>query len=124
MTTLAFLQSFGAGVLGILFHIFVIKLPSLKKRSQAANLSFTFKEYIQEDWLALAASFIALFIALMVIDEVVKYKPIIADFLKWIFVFIGYTGSSTLVALLSKTDTVINKVVDIKTDVADGKLPG
>lgn len=122
MKTLAFVQCFGAGVLGILFHIFVVKLPSLKKRAKAANLEFTLKDYLQDDWIALGASLLALFIALMCIDEVVKYKPIVADFVKWLFVFVGYTGSSTLQALLSKTDTAINAVVDKKTDVADGKI--
>jgi hypothetical protein len=110
------------GMLGLLFHVFVIKLPALKKRSAVANIHFSFGNYLQDDWIALSASVIALIIALMGIDELIKYKPIVGEFVKWLFVFVGYTGSSTLQALLSKTDTAINKIVDRKTDVADGKI--
>jgi hypothetical protein len=122
MTTLQYFSCAGAGVLGIMFHIFVVKLPALKKRSAAANIQFSIKGYFQDDWIALGSSVIALFTVLFVIDEVVKYKPIVADFIKWLFVFVGYTGSSTLQALLSRTDTTINKVVDVKTNIADGVI--
>jgi hypothetical protein len=114
-------QLFIIGLVGILFHVFVIKLPSVKEASRVANKSFSVKEYLSDDWIALCGSIVTLVACILFVDEILKWKPAIIDYIKFLFFFIGYTGSSVLLAVLSQATKKINKVVDIKTDKADGK---
>lgn len=111
-----------AGLLGQAIHLFAVKLPGLKARATAANMPFSIKTALADDWLGIAASFFTILVALICLDELVKFKPAVVEYLKFAFVFIGYTGSSILLAVLSKADKTINTVVDVKTDIADNKI--
>ncbi len=110
-----------AGVLGILFHIFVIKIPGLRTRSKVANEKFSFKAYLADDYPGIIASFLTLGIAILALDELIGYRPSLLKFIKYFYFFVGYTGSSILLAVLSKTSKAINAIVDVKTDLADNK---
>lgn len=116
-----YLQCFVAGLLGILFHVFVVKLPSVKARAKAANVEFSIKSYFQDDWVALGAALITVLIAVFALDELLGYRPNVLKYIKYLFFFVGFTGSSLLIALLGKTTKAINDIVDVKTDIADGK---
>lgn len=109
------------GVLGILFHIFVVKIPSLRRRSAVANEKFSLKGYFIDDYPAIIASFITVAVCILTLDELIGYRPSLLKYVKYFFFFVGYTGSSILLAVLSKTSKAINSVVDIKTDIADNK---
>lgn len=122
MTLQLYATCFVIGLLGIAFHVFVIKLPSVKERSRVANKSFSVKEYFKDDWIALASSLVTLCALILAMDEILRYKPAIIDYVKALFFFVGYTGSSILQAALSQADKKINSLVDRKTDVADGKV--
>jgi hypothetical protein len=119
ITNVLYLQCFIAGILGILFHVFAIKLPATQSRAKAANIPFSLKDYLSEDWIALGASVLTVLIAVFALDEVIGYKPAILKYVKYFFVFIGFTGSSILIAVLGKAGKAINNIVDIKTDIAD-----
>ncbi len=121
MTAQLYLQCFIIGLVGILFHVFVIKLPSVKERSRVANKPFSIQSYLADDWVALGASLITLIACLLFIDEVLKWRPNIINYIKFGFLFVGYTGSSILLSVLSQADKKINSIVDKKTDIADGK---
>lgn len=123
MTFNTYLLCFLAGVLGILFHIFAIKLPAVKERARVANMPFSYSAYFQDDLAAVLASLLTVVILLVVLDELVAFKPSVLPYLKFAFVFVGFTGSSILIAVLGKAQDKINQVVDVKTDVADGKKP-
>lgn len=110
-----------AGLLGILFHLFAIKIPSMKKRAKVANEKFDLRSYLQDDLAAIISSFLTVLITLVILDEAVKLKPAIQPYLKFGFVFVGYTGSSILVSVLGTAQKKIDKVVNEKTDIADGK---
>ena len=112
---------FVAGLLGIIFHIVAIKIPSMKKRAKVANEPFDFRTYLKDDATAIAASVVTVLIVLVALDEVLNFKPSIQPYLKASFVFIGYTGSSILIAALGTAQSKIDKIVDRKTDKADGK---
>ena len=116
-----YFQTLAAGILGIAFHIFAVKLPSVKARSQAANLQFSIRSYFKDDWIAIGASVITLLLAILTLDEILGYKPALLRYIKYFFFFIGFTGSSILIAILGKTNKAINAVVDIKTNIADQK---
>ena len=111
-----------AGTLGILFHVFVMKLPAIKKRAEAANTTLSLKDYLKTDWLSLASSFLTLIICVYIIDEITKFRPSILEWIKFFFLFIGYTGSSILQSALGRADKEIRNIVDVKTNIADNKI--
>jgi len=106
-------------IFGVLFHVFVMKLPALKRRAKAANVPFNVNDYFRDDWIALAASLITGAIGIFVFDELTGAYPSVVKYAKFFFVFVGYTGSSLLQGILSKTEAKIQAVVDLKTDKAD-----
>lgn len=110
-----------AGFIGILFHVFAIKLPALKERAEKANLTFVPAEYFKKDWIALGASVIVVIAVIFVFPEIVKKYPSLNDFAKIFMISIGFNGSSLAQSWLGKTGKWINSVVDVKTNIADNK---
>lgn len=121
MTTETYLWCFLAGLLGIAFYIFAIKIPAIKERAKVANTSFTYSGYLKNDLNAILASLLTVIILLVVLDELVAIKPAVVPFLKISFVTVGYMGSSVMVAVLGKAQKKLNEIIDVKTDKADGK---
>lgn len=119
ITSTHYILCFCAGILGISFHIFAIKLPSLQRRAKVANTKFSLKDYFADDWVSLGASIITVLIAILALDELLGYRPNLLGYIKYFFFFVGFTGSSILVSLLGKTDKAINAIIDTKTDIAD-----
>lgn len=112
-----------AGTLGVFFHIFVIKIPSLRDKSKRANHPFTFKDYLADDWHSIAGSFISIGILIIGLKEVLALKPEFANYITWIFVFVGFTGSSLIQSIFSIANKKIMQVIDVKTNIADGIEP-
>ncbi|MFB6456475.1 hypothetical protein ACE38W_14475 [Chitinophaga sp. Hz27] len=119
MTPTLFFQCFGIGILGMLLHL-LVKARSLKARSIAANKPWSFTRFILDDSLGLAISLVCLLLCVIGFDEIIKAKPVVADFAKWFFAFVGYTGSSVLLSLFSKSEKQILDTIDKKTNIADG----
>jgi len=115
------IECFIAGLLGILFHVFVIKLPAIKKRAEAANTTLSLSEYLKSDWLALSGSLLTVIICVFILDEITKFRPSILEWIKFFFIFLGYTGSSILQSALGRADKEIRNIIDVKTNIADGK---
>lgn len=111
METKIYLECFLAGLLGILFHVVAVKLPKLKKRFKSAKMEFSLQEYIKGDALALVSSLVTVFIVVFLLDELAGLKPAILDYVKFLFVFVGYSGSSILIGLLGKADNYFNKTI-------------
>lgn len=112
-------QYFLCGSLGVLFQIFALKVPKLKTISEKANHPFKFKDYLKDDWPAIIASFVTVGIFIFCIDEILGLKPELEKFVKWLFVFVGFTGSSIAQALFSVTNRKIMAIIDVKTNIAD-----
>lgn len=116
-----FSNYFIMGMLGVLFQIFVIKYPKLVQQGKVANHPFTFKEYLKNDWYAILGSIISVLIAIWTLDEWLPLNPLFTKYVKWLFIFVGFTGSSIIQAVLSLTNKKIMDVINVKTDIADGK---
>lgn len=114
-----FLDCLIGGFIGILCHVFLLKLPALKKRAEKANTAFSVKQYFKNDWITLVGSLLTVVVVIFVLDELIAFKPSIEKWLKFSFVFIGYTGSSILQGIFSKTEDKIQRIVDEKTNKAD-----
>lgn len=109
------------GLLGVLFHIFAVKAPQAQKRAEAANVPFKLIDYLKSDSLAITASIITVVIMVFLLDEIIGYNPSFIRYVKFGFVFVGYTGSSLLITLLGKFDKGITVIIDKKTNIADAK---
>lgn len=117
------LNYFLSGTLGVLFQICVVKIPKLRASSLNANRPFSFKQYISDDWPAILGSFLAVAILCFCLDELLDIKPELAKVVKWLFVFVGFTGSSIIQAVLSVTNKKIMQMIDVKTNISDSVVP-
>lgn len=113
---------FLGGSIGVALQI-LFKIQSLKSRSKLANHSFSLKEYFNDDWVTILTSFVCIGAAVYVIDEFIKKTPELVDYIKWFFIFVGYSGSSVIQSVLSVTSKKINSIIDIKSNIADGIKP-
>lgn len=114
---------FIAGIIGILLNIFAVKIPKLKSLGKAANHPFSFKEYFADDWSAIVASVITVLAIIFCWKEIVGIKPQVENYAMIVFIFIGFTGSSIALALMSVASKKLTSVIDIKSNVADGIVP-
>jgi hypothetical protein len=118
MNTKMYLICFFISVLGMLFSI-ALKAGSMQKKARVANAKFSVAQFVADDWLSSIASFIFIIICLFLIDTFLKWKPAVTDYVKPIFVFIGYFGGDLGSRLFSVTNKRLNDVIDYKTDIAD-----
>ena len=119
MTLSTYLLCFVSGLLGICFHIFAIKIPAVKTRATVANVSFSWTDYLKDDLAAILASVITVIAALVLLDEIIAFKPGVEPFIKAGFFFLGFTGSSVLISILGQAQSKLNAIIDIKTNIAD-----
>lgn len=120
MTPLLFIECFVMGLSGQLMHLFV-KFRGLRKRAKAANTTITFPQFVKEDVINIAICITGLVMVFLGLDEIAKYKPEIMNVVKWFFGLIGFTGSSIVLAFFSSSEKLLLKVIDKKTNIADGK---
>lgn len=116
----ALIQYFIVGTFGVVLQI-CFKIIRLKQASKNANHAFSFKEYITDDWPAVLASFATLGILCFCLDEALAIRPELAKIVKYLFAFVGFTGSNIAQSLFSLTSKKISAIIDIKTDAYDGK---
>jgi hypothetical protein len=109
-----YLACFGVALVGMLLQI-VLKLKSLQDKATAANVEFNARIYFRKDWLSTIASLLTIILFLLFIDNILKWKPAVVDFLKIFFGFVGYTGSDIASRLFSVVNKQINNVIDLKT---------
>lgn len=110
----------GLGFLGVICHS-LIKAKDLQTDAKAANIIFTFKDYLRADWFGYIASFIAVIVWVFVFSEVSSKYPKIEDYIRLTFFGIGLTGSYLIQKVFSKGKKIIRNVVDEKTNIADNK---
>lgn len=122
MTTQTYIECAVAGVLGAAFHLFAIKVPAAQSRAKSANISITLGKIINTELTGIITNLLAIAILLLIAGEGLNFKPELQTWIVTIFAFCGFTGSTLLLALFGKINGQINKVVDIKTDMADNKI--
>lgn len=114
------LQCAIAGICGVLYHT-IIKAQSVKKRFKAANQEFVISKFLRDEALAIASSVITVVLCLVVIDELFRISPRVADYIKALFAFMGYTGASIIQHVFGKSEKYILNIIDKKTNIADNK---
>lgn len=119
MTQSLYLQCVAMYILGQALHLFVIKIPSVKKRDRAANLEFSFKEYWKQEWNIIIGNQVLGAVVIIGLDQLVAWKPFILDYVKWFFVAVGAVGSTVIMSKFSTYEKKVLNIVDVKTNVAD-----
>lgn len=109
---------FTIALLGMFFSL-CLKGASMQKKAKIANAKFSVGQFIADDWISTLASFIFIIICLFMIDSLLKWKSAVVDYIKPIFVFIGYFGGDLGSRLFSVTNKRLNQVIDYKTTAGD-----
>lgn len=123
MTITTYLLCFAAAFLGMVFHVTAVKIPGVKKSAAVANMQFTYSGFFQDELAAILANVCVILIWVVILDELIKYKPDILPYIIGISVLIGFSGSSLLLAVLGKAQAKINSIVNVKTDISDQVEP-
>jgi len=108
-------------ILGQALQLFWVKIPALKKRCTVANVEFAISAWWKEDWNIVIGNMIFGAILIFALNEVVQWKPIVLDYVKWFFAFMGAFGSSVAMTKWGNFEKMLNTIVDKKTNIADGK---
>lgn len=104
-----------AALIGQLIHIFVVKIPSLQTRFRKAKVPFSVKEFFKAEWVTMVGNLFAIIGLLWTLDETLNIRPEILVAIKWLFLFVGFTGSSIVLSVFSKTGKYLNNIIDLKT---------
>lgn len=107
-------------ILGQAVQLFIVKIPSVRERCRAANKDFSFAEYWKSDWNLVIG--MGLFGGMLVVglQEIIGMKPEVLNYVRWFFGGVGFSGQSFILSRWSKFEKVLNAVVDVKTNIADG----
>lgn len=114
MNTQLYIQCFLISLLGMAFSI-IMQIRALMRKSRAAKEEFSVWTYFKQDWLSGVASIFFIAIVLVVISEVLKWKPWVIDYIKIVFVLVGYLGADLGYKLFSATSKKITKIIADKT---------
>lgn len=110
------------GICGVLFQC-MMHLHGLLKDAQVANLNFSWKkDYVVKDSPSIIMAFLSVMIWYFIFGEVVKRYPNIEGFKRTSFVLMGGVGSWLVQYAFGTAKDRIRKIVDRKTDVADGRI--
>jgi hypothetical protein len=123
MTTSLYWQCVLGYMLGMLFHLFAVKIPSARRSSLAANKAFHVKEYLLYDWPAIVSNILAGAIGVYLVDDLIKWKPSALNTLRVLMACFGFVGSSLLIALFGAYSKYVLRVIDVKTNISDSVIP-
>jgi len=117
-----YLVFFGCILLGQTFHL-VIKANSLKKKNILLGKPFKIvDDFLRVDSLEIVGALLAGIICMVAYSELVGFYPKLGMAQKLLFILIGYTGSSLVLAWLSKADKAANKAIKENTTLVDDIL--
>ena len=111
--TLAIISLLGMGLQMLL------KARSIQEKARKANVVFSFKEYLFDDRISHGVSLITIALFMFFITEAINFNPIVADYLKLGFGFIGYSSADIASRIFSVVNKRVNNAIDYKTTQAD-----
>ena len=118
MTLALYAQCFFVALFGMILQA-LLKVKSIQDKANKANVQFSAKEYILEDWVSHCASLVTVIMVMFFIDELALFSEYVMQYVKFGFAFVGYTGSDIMSRLFSVVNRRINKAIDFKTTIAD-----
>lgn len=106
-------------ILGQAFHLFLVKIPAVKKRCKAANKTYYFREWWGEDWNVIIGTQVIGAMVILGLKEIVTWKPGVIEYVRWFFAAIGAFGSTIAMAKASQYEANLTRLMDVKSNVAD-----
>lgn len=113
-----YLQCILIAVLGAALKTW-IKFASMRSKALQANVKFDWLENARLDWPAWVSTLIAIAICTFFIDEALDYNDKIIYYVKPFFATLGYMGADLLIYFFGAANKYINRIIDIKTTIAD-----
>ena len=113
-----YIKCFVVAFIGMILQA-LLKIKSIQDKARKANVKFSAKEYLIEDWVSHLASLATIVMFLFFIDEFTNFNAKVAEYLKIGFAFVGYTGSDIASRLFSVVNRRINDAIDYKTTISD-----
>lgn len=108
------------GLLGMLFHI-LAKMQTLKNDFKVANQEFVYSKFFKEELIGILSSVVFIVIMAIVLPEILTFKPVVESYVRILFIMGGALGSWAFGYFLGKSKKYIRNVIDVKTNIADGK---
>lgn len=109
------------GLLGVVFQS-MLKVRGLLKDAQVANITWSWKkDYLIKDAPSIILALLSVLIWYYTYGEVGRKYPGLIDFKRISFVVMGGVGSFAIQYVFGTAKDRIRKIVDKKTDIADGK---
>lgn len=108
-------------LLGQVVHLLSVTIPSLKSKSSANNHTFDLSSWWKEDWNIIVATNALGIMAMVGLDELLNWKPDVAEYIRWGFALLGFCGSA-ITMRLSKYEKKIMAFLDIKANIADASV--
>lgn len=110
------------GIMGVVFQS-MLKIRGLLKDAQVANVNWDWKkDYLKKDAPSIILAFLSVGIWYYIFGEISNRYPAIVDLKRVSFVLMGGVGSYLIQMAFGTAKDRIRKIVDRKTDVADGKI--
>lgn len=119
MTTSLYIQCIAMFILGQGIDLFLIKIPELRNLYRKANEGFSWKKYWEGDWNVIVGTFLVGIMFVIGTDQILKLKPAILDYIKWLFAGLGGFGSTIIVSKWSSCKKYIMNIIDTKTNELD-----
>lgn len=118
MTTALYFQCFAVAFFGMVLQA-LLKIRSIQDKARKANVTFSAKEYLVDDWVSHCASLTTVVLVMFFVDELAHFSEYVMDYVKFGFAFVGYTGSDVMSRIFSVVNKRINNAIDYKTTQAD-----
>jgi hypothetical protein len=106
-------------ILGQAVDLFLLTIPELKALYKKANEQFSLKEYWKHDWNKIVGIQCLGAMIILGLDQIIHFKPQIADWSKWFFGVAGIV-SSTFASRYGSYKKKVISIIDRKTNIADG----
>jgi hypothetical protein len=111
-------------ILGQAAHLFLVKIPAIKKRCIATNKTFYFKEWLSQDWNVIVGTQVIGALFLLGLKEFITWRPGAIEYVRWFFAGIGAFGSTIAMAKASQYEKLVIGLIDIKANVSDAVTGG
>jgi hypothetical protein len=111
-------------ILGQAAHLFLIKIPAIKNRSNAVGKPFKWKEWWNCDFNIIIGTQVIGALVLLGLKEIITWKPGVIEYVRWFFAGLGAFGSTIAMAKGSQFEKSLVNLIDIKSNVSDAVTGG
>lgn len=106
------------GFAGVLVHC-LKNFDSLKKDAKAIKVEYSFRDYLNADWLSISLSVIAVLVWPFLFEEVANKYAYLESWVNTSFAVVGLLGSYGIQAFLGRGRTVIRSVANEKAEALE-----